>query len=154
MKGETINDLKQLGSFAEPEFLDEKEDYVSIAENKMRKIGRVDKSSNRGKFGALTTTKIRGILSLVNKIYNEVITEQSDELSDVIVNEIRYLKVRMIYEAGRDSSKFKDIQKFFETTEIIKAIDHIQTSRKKFFRYANYLEALVAYHRFFGGKDH
>ena len=62
---------------------------------------------------------------------------------------IAYLKVRILYEAGREPA----VKDFVERAEIIKCIDEIGSSKKKYLLFNRYLEALVAYHRFFDGKD-
>ena len=128
----------------------ESTDYVTIAENNLIYRYPPDTNNkNKYNFGRLTTSKIRNILSIVNGIYNKlVLNTSSDELDPDITNEIRYMKVRFIYEAGRES----DVETFCSNTKIIDAIDLINT-KNDFIRYSRYLEALVAYHRFYGGKD-
>ncbi|MGI6551027.1 MAG: type III-A CRISPR-associated protein Csm2 [Syntrophomonadales bacterium] len=159
----TLKDLKNLGEAMgmkpwnnlgpEPEYFLEDADYVSIAEKRMTQL--MDTGTNNP-FGNLTTSKIRNILTIVNDIHSEVINNQDEVLSQGIVDRIRHVKVRLAYEAGRErdsGEKVKKIKKFIETAELIKGIDHIGQSRTRFLRYFNYLEALVAYHRFLGGKD-
>lgn len=136
----------------EPAFLKPGADYVSVAEDRIKNL-MTDNRSNP--FGNLTTSKIRNILTIVNEIKSEV--DRKDEiLSDRVVDRIRHIKVRLAYEAGREkdsSDRVKKIKEFIETAELITAIDHIGHSSEKFLRYCDYLEALVAYHRFYGGKD-
>jgi len=134
-------------------FLEKDADYVSIAEERMKAL-MMPNSNNP--FGNLTTSKIRNILSLVNDIYSQVVNWKEEKLSQEITDRIRYIKVRLAYEAGRESQQAerdKKIKEFIDKTELIEAIDHIASSREKFIRYAKYLEALVAYHRYYGGKD-
>lgn len=132
-----------------PIFLNQSEDYVSIAEKQIKSLGRPSKQlPGKLYFGNLTTSKIRNILSLANKIYNEVIL-LNGELPQNIVNDIRYMKIRLVYEAGREP----DVMKFCKVTEIIDAVDFIDNSRDYFLRYSKYLEALVAYHRYYSDRD-
>lgn len=132
-----------------PNFLLETSDYVSIAEQNIKSLRRPERyDPKKLTFGNLTTSKIRNILTLVNQIYNQVVLCSGD-LPQTIVNDIRYMKIRLVYEAGRE----KDVMQFCKKTEIIDALDFIGNSRQTFLRYAKYLEALVAYHRFYGGKD-
>ena len=87
----------------------------------------------------ITTTKIRGLLSGMSDIYNDVVRVEGEELPQDIVDRIQYLKVQVVYEYGRD--------------KILDKIDQIGTSKKKFIEMERYMEALVAYHRFYGGED-
>lgn len=143
---------KKLGP--EPEFLREGADYVSLAEERIRSL----KNDSNRPFGNLTTSKIRNILTMVNEIHNDVINLPDEALPPEIMDRIRHVKVRLAYEAGREQqdqgrAQDKKIKEFFEKAELITAIDHIGSSRWKFIRYARYLEALVAYHRYHGGND-
>ncbi|MBC7075731.1 MAG: type III-A CRISPR-associated protein Csm2 [Syntrophomonadaceae bacterium] len=136
-------------------FLEKDVDYVSIAEKRMKALMT---PNSKNPFGNLTTSKIRNILSLVNDIYSQVINWKEEELPQEITDRIRYIKVRLAYEAGRenqqtDRDKDKKIKEFIDKTGLIEAVDYIASSREKFIRYAKYLEALVAYHRYYGGKD-
>ena len=137
---------------ARTRFMQEGEDYVSLAEQEILKLGE-RKNNGQYDFGSLTTSKIRNILSMVNDILKEVQILSEDKLPADIVNRLKHLKVRLIYEAGRDTSRNRAINRFISDTGLLEAIDEIDGDRKKFLRYANYLEALVAYHRFHGGKE-
>ena len=53
------------------------------------------------------------------------------------------------YEGGRDS-KVKD---FIAKAYLLEYLKGIGSSRDDFIRFAHYMEALVAYHRFFGGRE-
>jgi len=130
---------------SKPIYMEKDSDYVQIAENNMLSL-RIDEK--RG-FGKLTTSKIRNILTLVNEIYNEVVLLKKSELPDDIIDRIRHIKVRLAYEAGRE----KVVKEFVEKTALIEGLDEIKGDKAKFIRYAKYLEALVAYHRYHGGKD-
>lgn len=127
----------------EPEFLKPDSDYIAKAEDIIKAI---DTSK-------ITTSKIRNVLSMVNTIYNEVIIDGSETLSVKNTEEIQYLKIRMVYEAGRDDTRERVLRNFFEKSGIISALDYIGNSKTKFVRYTRYLEALTAYHRFYGGRD-
>lgn len=131
-----------------PEFMEKDSDYVQIAEMNMMSLRSPDRRGKLG-FGNLTTSKIRNILTLVNEIYNEVVLLKEDKLPDDIVDRIRHIKVRLAYEAGRDD----DVKKFVVKTALIEGIGEIEGDKTKFIRYAKYLEALVAYHRYHGGRN-
>ena len=86
---------------------------------------------------------------MLNEIYNEVTTSPDETLSSAVQNRLRYLKIKLIYAAGRNRA----VKKFMEASQIDQHLDHIGDSREKFILYSHYMEALVAYHRFHGGKD-
>ncbi len=130
-----------------PEFFREDADYVAIAEQKIKLVGSPDRRNPaKLNFGKMSTSKIRNILAMINEIYNEVIFSNGD-FSAQTAERIRYTKIRLVYESGRES----DVKRFSDITGIIDALDFIGNSRKRFIRYARYMEALVAYHRFYGG---
>lgn len=97
----------------------------------------------------VTTSKIRNLLAMTADIYNEVLNTQEEQLSAQVCGRIDYLKVRFVYEAGRE----KTVKSFVNETQIIQCINEIQGSRKNYILFNRYMEALVAYHRFLGGKD-
>ena len=101
----------------------------------------------------ITTTKIRGLLSGMSDIYNDVVRVEGEELPQDIVDRIQYLKVQFVYEYGRDDKKDGPVGRFIKEAKILDKIDQIGTSKKKFIEMERYMEALVAYHRFYGGKD-
>lgn len=120
--------------------------YVDLAEKVIVKDLERDK---RGNF-RLTNSKIRNLLSLVNNLYTDVIrTGGSDEkLSEAIEGKIQYIRLRFVYEAGRE----KSVKDFIEKADIIKHLQRIET-RSDLFLFCRYMEALVAYHKFNGGRD-
>lgn len=101
----------------------------------------------------ITTSKIRGLLSGMSDIYNDVVRVEGEELPQDIVDRIQYLKVQFVYEYGRDDKKDGSVRRFINEPKILNKIDQIGTSKKKFIEMERYMEALVAYHRFYGGKD-
>lgn len=97
----------------------------------------------------VSTSKIRNLLAITAAIYNDVIVCQTDELSPEIVGRINYMKVRFVYEAGREPS----VKKLVTQAHILEHIDEIGNSRKQYILFSRYMEALVAYRKFYGGKD-
>ena len=67
------------------------EDYVDKSERLMKELAKY-----------VTTSKIRDLLSQVNELYNDIILDTREILDDKYVEAIRHLKVKMIYDAGRD----------------------------------------------------
>ncbi|MGL4483312.1 MAG: type III-A CRISPR-associated protein Csm2 [Anaerovoracaceae bacterium] len=122
--------------------------YVDRAEHVMRELGEKPKKPRRSD-EFLTTSKIRSILSYVSEIYNDENLSQDNQLSEKSVNKIQAMRVRVIYEAGREQS----VRKFVDKAGILEEIKGIGNSRERFINFAKYMEALVAYHRYLGGND-
>ena len=114
-------------------------EYVKQAEDVIRKLER-DKRGNI----KLTTNKIRNMLSLTNELYNMAKRVKGDKISEDIQSHIQYIKMKIVYEAGRDSSS----KEFVNKSEILAYLDSIGDSKEALIRVCNYMEALVAYHKF------
>ena len=117
------------------------ENYVDQAEKTMQDI-----FSQKVR---LTTSKIRNILSMISDIYNTEINRTETVLLPENQNRIQMIRVRLAYECGREEA----VKRFVEKAYLLNYIKGIHDSREEFIRFARYMEALVAYHRFFGGKD-
>ncbi len=122
------------------------EDYTAQAEKVITELRRI-LGRNYINF---TTSKIRNILGMVNEIYNDVVLKPEKNLDESIRSRIEYLKVRLIYECGREP---KVIKPFVETAGLLDIISGIKDSKDKFIKFAHYMEALVAYHLYYGGKE-
>lgn len=124
------------------------ENYVVKAESVILKLSKqVDK---QGKVVAMVTnSKIRNLLSMSVDIYNQVLDCKEDKLPQELNGRIEYLRVRYIYEAGREP-RVKDLVIQGELLEIMK---EIQGSKKNYILYYHYMEALVAFKRFWNKND-
>lgn len=122
------------------------EHYVDRAEKAIKKLIVVNKKGDE--IINLTTSKIRNILSLVSDLYNDAQRYRSEELSDDLYNRVQYLKMRMAYEAGRENT----VKEFLKKAELFEEIDKIGKSKKALIEFCHYMEALVAYHKFYGGN--
>ena len=120
--------------------------YVDLAENV---IVEALKRDRKGNF-RLTNSKIRNLLSLVNNLYTDVVRSSgaNEQLSEAIEGKIQYLRLRFVYEAGRE----KSVKDFVEKADIIRHLKRIET-RSDLLLFCRYMEALVAYHKFNGGRD-
>lgn len=97
----------------------------------------------------VTTSKIRGLLSMVSDIYNDVLNEPGETLRPDIVARISYMKVHFYYEAGRE----KLVKSFLETAEVFPLLNEIKGKRSGFILFSRYMEALVAFRKFYVEKD-
>ena len=115
-------------------------EFVDLAEEVIR----------RGNWSrGITTTKIRRLFSLLTEIYNTETLRTDAQLTPESVGQLRLARVRMLYEAGRD----KGVKAFLESAKLIEYLKDIGGSREKLLNYFHYMEALVAYHKFYGGRE-
>lgn len=119
------------------------ENYVGEAERVIRSL--IDENNGR----ILTTSKIRNILSMITDIYNDVRELSGDELDPEILGRIQYLKVHIVYEAGRE----KTVKNFMEEADLLGVLDSIGNSKERFLLFCRYMEALVAYRKYLGKND-
>lgn len=130
--------------------------YVDKAEKVIKELAEESrKRDRRGTIGApdmVTTSKIRNLLAMTADIYNQVLTWQSETLSDELNGRIEYLRIRFIYECGCDDNKRK-VRNFVEKSEILEILKEIKKSKKNYLLFSRYMEALVAFHKYYGGKE-
>ena len=117
------------------------EDYVDAAEAVIRKLD---------KRRAISTSKLRNLLSLVTDIYNVENLRDEEQLLPESKTALAMLRIRAVYEAGREQ-KVKD---FIAEAKLLQYIKGIGNDREKLIGFAHYMEALVAYHRYLiGGRE-
>ncbi len=124
----------------EQNYVDEAEKAIKI----LRSIEYEDKKTPK-----LTTTKLRSLLAMTADIYNIILNQNEDILSEEICSRIEYLRVRFLYEAGRE----KAVKRLLDNAGILELMKGIKGSKKKFVLFNRYIEALVAFHRYYGGRD-
>lgn len=124
------------------------QNYVEKADSVIKAL-QGKKNKNNKVIPMVTTSKLRNLLSMTADIYNELLNYQEDKLSDEICGRIAYLKVRFLYEAGREPQ----VRDLVEEAKILTCMDEIKGSKKRYILFSRYMEALVAYHRYYGGKD-
>jgi CRISPR-associated protein Csm2 len=123
-----------------------KKNYAAQAEEVIQAL----KSSMGRDFQSFTTSKIRNILAMVSEIYNDILADKSDVLDLDLQSRIEYLRVRLVYESGREP---RVVKPFVDKAGLLDLLNSIGDSKKNFIDFARYMEALVAYHRFLGGRD-
>lgn len=121
------------------------DNYVEIAEGVIKNLNR-DKENKL----LLTTSKIRNILAMVSELYNDAQRLRAETLSEDLVGRVQYLKMRVAYEAGRDGI----VREFVKKAAILEEIDRIGRKKEQLLLFCHYMEALVAYHKFLGGRDY
>lgn len=121
-----------------PKIPDFPKDYVDFAENLMKTLYR-----------QITTSKLRNILSLLMDVYNTEILRTEATLLEESVVKLQMARIRIAYECGRD----RNTKEFVEAAHLLPWLKGIGDSREQTIRYIHYLEAIVAYHRFWGGRE-
>lgn len=113
--------------------------YATVAEELM------DTYMKRGDGRKVTTSKLRSIYALVANLSARVNAPDEYEPHR---QDIQNLKVRMAYEAGREPT----VRAFLDATGLLALVDAV-SSFEQLTLYCRYAEALVAYFKYFGGKD-
>ncbi len=121
-----------------------KENFADMAEKAIKTL-ETDKWGNI----YLTTSKIRNLLSLISELYSDASRYRDKTLDQDMIGRVQYIKMRIAYEAGRE----RQVKGFVEKTNLLAIINEVGNSRDNLLLFCNYTEALVAYHKFHGGRD-
>ncbi|MDO5719088.1 MAG: type III-A CRISPR-associated protein Csm2, partial [Tissierellia bacterium] len=68
---------------------------------------------------------------------------REEELAD-----IQILRMKLIYDSGRE----KAVKEFVHETKLLEYVSEIGNDRNNLIVFCRYMEALVAYHKYWGGK--
>ena len=123
--------------------------YVEEAEKAIKVLKNLKNDRTGKTVPMVTTSKIRNLLAMSADIYNNVLSETSDKLNEELCSRIAYLRVRFMYEAGREPA----VRNFVEKTQLLDVLKTINGSKKRYILFNRYLEALVAFHKYYGGKE-
>ncbi|MCY7034513.1 type III-A CRISPR-associated protein Csm2 [Streptococcus sanguinis] len=123
------------------------ENYVDKAEEAIKNLKRNERDKRNPDAFLLTTSKIRNLLNLTSNLYDESNSKDYSRLKD----KVAYLRVQFVYQAGREFS----VKNLVEEADILRALQEVQQMKNKetLQRFCRYMEALVAYFKFYGGKD-
>lgn len=97
----------------------------------------------------ITNTKIRRLFSLIIPVFNKERLRSDEKLMQESRQALMMARVRMAYEAGRDGS----VKDFIAKAKLMEYVKGVGDDREEFIRFAHYMEALVAWHRYYGDKD-
>ncbi len=128
-------------------------DKVDLAQSVMKKLSTA--TDKWGKPSMVTTSQLRRFLTAVNTVTGKVEQYQNEtgeqgKLSADLAAQVKFLKVKLAYQVGRQG---KIVSDFAKEADLMAAIDSIGSDAKKYEEFARYVEALVAFHKFYGGKD-
>ena len=130
------------------------ENIVDKAELAIKSIRKPNKKNHDKLVIELKTNQIRKILTAVNILKNKVdiykiANPQAKKLDEELQMEIEFLRVNMSYQAGRDNL----VREFIEKADLLNMVKDINGDIKAFEKFCKYVEALVAFHKFYGGQD-
>lgn len=123
--------------------------YVDKAEKVILNLKTLDsdkKGPNNGKMKfKLTSTQIRNLAALTSNLFDESKTKNDiEELRE----KISYLRIQFVYQSGREPS----VEDFVKKAGLLEALKEIQDI-PSLQRFCRYMEALIAYFKFNGGRD-
>lgn len=118
--------------------------YVGKAENVIKEMKRENFKKGRD---TLTTSQLRKLLSMTGTLYDRVQFEGLEKVMD----RIAYLRIQFIYQGGRNAA----VKEMIDKAEILEILEKVQKNQEKadFIRFCHYMEALVAYFKYYGGRD-
>lgn len=119
-------------------------DYVGEAERVIISIGGQSNQNGRYRF-SLSVSQLRNIIGMVMDIYNDVRLEEGKKLSENAQERLQILRLRIIYNAGRENA----VRGFLNKAKLMDYLTSIGDSKEKFVKFTHYMEALVAYHKFY-----
>lgn len=122
-------------------------EFVSDLDELAKKTGQNIKS--------VTTSQIRGVFSIVREIEQETLRLSDDDvLPNRLQSRLTMLKPKLAYQVGRaPTMKRKPMEELQQL--LTRAIDQVMKTGKvyAFRNFMNLFEAIIAYHRFYGGSE-
>ena len=106
----------------------------------------------------VTTSQIRKFLTAVNTVSEKVDQYRNNgnvvKLNEDLQMQVKFLKVKLAYQIGRaETKRGNPVKNFAQQAHLMQKIDSIGDSVEKYEQFARYVEALVAFHKFYGGRD-
>ncbi len=122
--------------------------YVDKAEEAIKRLASL-KDRRDKPVPVVSTSKLRNLLGMVSDVYNDVLNVKEETLSRDIVERINYMRLRFYYEAGRESS----VKNLLETAKVFEVLKSVGSSRQNYILFSRYMEALVAFRKYYVEKD-
>ena len=117
-------------------------DKLKYAEEVMKDISKGNNKNEK-----ITNNQMRIILSLFVNTKNELEQKEiEEELTEEELYKIKYIKVKLIYQISR--TNLKDFLKKSYLSEMLNDV----VTRKDFYNLVDYVEALVAYQKYYFKK--
>lgn len=123
--------------FTDESYVNEAKDVIEIFKEENFKVNR----------DTLTNTQLRNLLAMTSAVYDEARNNGFDHVNE----KIAYLKVQFIYQSGRNLA----VKAFVEVAQLVELVDKIRDLKKMddLLRFCHYMEALIAYFKYYGGAD-
>lgn len=100
----------------------------------------------------ISTTQLRALFSLLTEVREYVRMQNNSHFNEEMQGRIQYIKMRFVYAAGRKKERNeKEVKVFMQLSGLMDCLDTIKDSVKQFELVCKYMEALVAYHKFYIG---
>ena len=122
--------------------------YVDNAEAAIPRLSKKVNKQGR-EIPRVTTSKIINLLSMAADIYNQALDCKEDVLPDDITSRIDYLRVRFMYEAGREQG----VKSLIEEADLLNIMKEIKGNKNNYILFYHYMEALVAFKRYMNKND-
>lgn len=134
------------------------ENIVDKAELAIKSIRKPNKKNHDKLVIELKTNQIRKILTAVNILKNKVdiykiANPKAKKLDEELQMEIEFLRVNIAYQIGREKGKENLVREFVEKADLLNMVKNINGDIKAFENFCRYIEALVAFHKFYGGQE-
>lgn len=128
--------------------------YVQLAESVILAHKKLAESAvlahkNSNDRVLISTTQLRGLFALLTEVREILRVRQTDALDETLQSRVQYIKMRFVYAAGRGE---KGVPEFMTQSSLIGCLDAVKDSAKQFELVCKYMEALVAYHKFYINK--
>ncbi len=120
------------------------DNYVDKAEKTVKSLEKDKRNFKQRGADVLSMSKIRGLLSLTSNLFDESRVREYENLKD----KIAYLRVQFVYQAGREPA----VEDLVQKGQLLEALKEVR-DKESLQRFCRYMEALVAYFKFYGGKD-
>ena len=129
-------------------------DIIEEAEEAIKSLRKPSRKDPSKMVIYVTTSQIRKFLTAVNSLKNKIDVYKinhlnEDVLSDDLVMEVKFLRVNILYQAKKNDN----VKEFIAKARIEKRINEIGDSIANFNKFYKYVEALVAFHKYYGGRD-
>lgn len=127
------------------------DDYVEVAEKAIVALQTSERFH-------ITTSKLRSLFAMFSELYNQVSLSDQQILNRDQINTLKTARVRIYYEIGRDDHYSMGnldsctVGRFVKQTKLIEYLSDIGSSTEKLIQFYHYMEALVAFHRFYFGE--
>lgn len=127
--------------FTDESYVDEAKEIVEIFKKENFEI------SYKRRKEKLTNTQLRNLLAMTSAVYDKARNNGFDHVNE----KIAYLKVQFIYQSGRNLA----VKAFVEVAQLVELVDKIRDLKKMddLLRFCHYMEALIAYFKYYGGAD-